>query len=106
MELTLDDLKKLSVITNAKLKSVQTELNKYWGLYFTFLQTEAINKIRRYGKKYYKDNYLKNIDGNISDFMTSYLYLKHTEEQLTKLKETLTHDKKTLTLEIKKLEDE
>lgn len=106
METTLDELKELSVITDNKLNLIEKELTKYSGLYYKFLEVEAINKIRRFGKIYYKDLYLKNPQGNVSAFMTSYLYLKHTESQLKQLQTVILSDKEIIEEEIRKIEDE
>jgi len=84
--------KDLLKLIELKLSIIEPEFVKYENLAYKFLEAEAMNKINRYGKEFYKNSYLKNHDKNVSDFMKSFLYLKHTEEQLRVLKETLTEE--------------
>jgi hypothetical protein len=88
-----EEMRELLVILSSKLETIEKELEKYEELPYKFLETEAINKIGRYGKEYYKNNYLKNSDGNISDYMKSFLYLKYTEEQLKFLQKNVKEEK-------------
>jgi len=94
------ELKQKLFILDIKLNLVKDKLLKYNDLHYTFLETEAFNKIHRYGKEYYKNNYLKNKNKTISDFMKTFLYLKNTEDSLVKLKKYFMNDKKHIKSEM------
>ncbi len=78
---------------NLKLEILKCELDKYDGSAYTFLELESVGKIRRYGKDYYKNNYLKNPMKNVSDFMPTFVYLKNMEDQLNVLKKDIITNK-------------
>ena len=71
------------------LTPVVSELFKYRDMAYMLLEAESVGKMARYGKDYYRSNYLENPNGNCSDFMKSFLYLKSTEEQLFTLKDNI-----------------
>lgn len=87
-----DKLHQRLFIVKMKLDLVTDKLKKYSDLHYTFLETEAVSKIRRYGKEYYKECYLKNENKIVSDFMKTFLYLKETEANLLHLKKYFTND--------------
>lgn len=87
-----------------KLASVNKELLKYDDMGYKFLETESIGKIIRYGADYYKNKFLKNIYGNVSSYMKSFLYLQNTEIQLKNIKIFLEEEKTKLERLIKQYE--
>jgi hypothetical protein len=87
-----------------KLASVNKELLKYDDMGYKFLETESIGKLRRYGKDYYKDKFLKNNQGNVSSYMKSFLYLQHTEIQLKSIRTMLEQEKSKTEAIIKQYE--
>jgi hypothetical protein len=74
---------------NNNLTVVVDELFKYRDMAYMLLEAESVGKMARYGKAYYKKNYLESPNKNCSDYMKSFLYLKSTEEQLFKMKDNL-----------------
>ena len=59
---------------NQHLDAVERELPKYKDAAYNFLEAESVGKMARYGKEYYRENYLKSPFKNCSDFMKSFLY--------------------------------
>jgi len=95
------ELNQKLLIVKVKLKVISDKLKKYTDLHYEFLETEAVGKIRRYGKKYYRDNYLKNEDKIISDYMKSFLYLKNMESNLLSLNTHFLKDKENIESQMK-----
>jgi len=83
-----------------KLDMIEDELKKYSEIPYKFLEAESYNKIPRYGREHYKNDFLKHPSGNVSTFMKSFVYLRNTEQQLKKLKKLLTEEKKKLESEL------
>ena len=96
--------KQLLKLLKSKLDIIDKELKKYKDIPYIFLESEAFNKIDRYGREYYKNNYLLNPNKNVSAFMKSFVYLKNAEAQLINLRKSFTDEYELIEKQIKQNE--
>jgi hypothetical protein len=85
----------------ATLKAIfsnnQDELKRYLNTTDDFLETEAIDKKRRYGIGEFKRQFLHDPAGKVSSFMRTFIYIQSMETLLI-------HNHKALYMEILRLE--
>ena len=75
----------------------QDELKRYLGTTNDFIETETIDKKRRYGVSEFKRLFLQDPNGKISSFMRTFVYIQSMEA-------VLVNNHKALYMEIFKLE--
>ena len=79
----LRKLEKRLLTVNVTLESIKNDLSKYINVSTDFLETESIDKKRRYGISEFKKMFLQDPGGRISSFMKTFIYIKNMEIILT-----------------------
>lgn len=96
--------KKLQDLT-VNLNAVNYNLSKYSGLSSLIIQSESINKIRRYGEKEYIARFVANPNRNISSFMRPFLYTQAMEKKLLEKRTEIFTEMNKIKFEIQLLEN-
>jgi hypothetical protein len=79
----LRKLEKRLLTVNITLESIKNDLSKYLNTSNDFLETESIDKKRRYGISEFKRAFLQDPGGRVSSFMKTFTYIKNMEAILT-----------------------
>lgn len=87
------------------LNAINYNLSKYKDLSSLIIQTESINKIRRYGEKEYLSKFAANPSRNVSSFMRPFLYTQAMEKKLLEKRVEIFNEINKVKFEIKLLED-
>jgi hypothetical protein len=93
----IQEIERKLISLRISFDSIKEELKKYLKSTDDFLETEAIDKKRRYGKNEFKRSFLQEPNGKVSSFMRTFLYIQSMEF-------ILTNNYKVLYIEISKLE--
>ena len=101
----IDILNKQLQNFTVNLNAINYNLSKYKNLSSLIIQTESINKIRRYGEKEYLSKFAANPNRNISSFMRPFLYTQSMEKKLLEKRIEIFSDINKIKFEIQLLED-
>lgn len=102
----LESLKKDLVNLDVNLNAINYSLSKYRDLSSFIIKSEAINKIRRYGKVEYIKRFAADPNRNISSFMRPVLYTEAMEKKLVEKRMEIMEDIKNKKFEIHLLENQ